>query len=319
MSEKDEEKQKALDEIVASARAYDLTLDEITAALIKASITRGTGRMQMVQTMFVYVGAILAIAGTTGLISLYWDDLGSPARVLVTLGPGIIALVLSLSALKAEQYQKAATPLLLLAALLQPAGMAVFLHEYFDGGDPLTAGILISGVMTTQMALLFGLFRRTSMLFFTLFFAFSLAQITMQKLDIDAAIAAVTLGLSGLLIAYGIGQTVWRSFVPFAYFIFTVQFAIGLYDLLEGEFPLDISLIVAAGFLVYTSILAQSRAYLTASVLVMLGYLAYYTSEYFADMVSWPVALMVMGLLMIGVSHQAVKIGQRIGEQPDHG
>lgn len=82
------------------------------------------------------------------------------------------------------------------------------------------------------------------------------------------------------------------------------------FDLVEGAFPLDFQLVGVAAGLVYGGVLAQSRSLLVVGIVSMLCYLAYYTNEYFADMVSWPVALIVLGLAMVGLSGYAVKLGR---------
>jgi hypothetical protein len=56
----------------------------------------------------------------------------------------------------------------------------------------------------------------------------------------------------------------------------------------------------------------HSRTLLLVSTFALLGFLGYYTEEYFADVTGWPIALMIMGFLLIGVSAYAVKLGQKI-------
>ena len=87
----------------------------------------------------------------------------------------------------------------------------------------------------------------------------------------------------------------------------------GAFDLVEGQFPMDFSLAGVAAALIYAGVVARSRSLLVTGVLAMLGFLGYFTNEYFADMLSWPVALILMGLLMLGLSSYALKLGRRMG------
>jgi hypothetical protein len=98
--------------------------------------------------------------------------------------------------------------------------------------------------------------------------------------------------------------------VPLAYFAFGVCIAAGAFDLFEGGFPFDFALIGVAGALIYGGVLAQSRSLLATGVLAMLAYLGYFTGEYFADMLSWPLALIAMGVLMLALSSYAVQLGR---------
>jgi hypothetical protein len=51
---------------------------------------------------------------------------------------------------------------------------------------------------------------------------------------------------------------------------------------------------------------------LVMAVLQSLGYLSYFTEEYFQNVAGWPLALMLAGGIMIGISGYAVKLGQRL-------
>ncbi|MEE8084940.1 MAG: hypothetical protein V3T46_06960, partial [Alphaproteobacteria bacterium] len=55
------------------------------------------------------------------------------------------------------------------------------------------------------------------------------------------------------------------------------------------------------------------RAMLVVAVFGLIGYLSYFTYQYFANVIGWPVALIVMGLVMIGVSAYAFKLGRGMG------
>lgn len=308
-----DQKEQALETIVNLAQEHDITTDEIGARLIKSSSkTEKTGNI-LVMRILTYVGALFIFSGLASLVALLWDDLNSAARVIVTFGPGFIALILSLAAYKDIRYAKAITPLLLIAALLQPTGLFVFLSEYFDGNDAALAAMIVFGPMTLQMLALFKSMKQASSLFFAIIFGFAFFWAAMDKIDMDGDLICTVLGISGLLITHAINKTPYRAFVPFTYFIFALMMAGGAFALLEDIPPLDFLLIGLAAFMVYASVTAQSRSFLVASVITMLGYLGYYTGEYFADMLSWPIALIIMGFLMLGVSSYAVKLGQRIG------
>lgn len=305
-------RKEALDQIVDLAQTHDITTDEIAARLISGSTKNTRGSHAIFKTIVAYLGGIFIFAGLSTLVGMFWDHYNSATRVIVSFGPGVIALIMGIATLKDPRYVKASTPLFLIAALLQPTGLFVFMNEYFSGDDAKLAAIIVFGPMALQMGLLFWALKRTNLLFLCLTFAFAFFWAAMEKLDIDGEIISLILGLSGLLITYSVNRTPYRAFTPFTYFIFAFCFAYGVFDLLGGAFPLDFLLIGIAAAMIYTSVLAQSRSLLVASVITMLGYLGYYTHEYFADMVSWPIALIIMGVIMLGLSSYAVKLGQNI-------
>ena len=59
----------------------------------------------------------------------------------------------------------------------------------------------------------------------------------------------------------------------------------------------------------------QSRTLLLVSTLSLFGFLGYFTDEYFADVAGWPLALIVMGFMLVAVSAYAVKLAQRMGNK----
>ncbi len=307
------DKEKALGKIVDLAEKNSLTIDDIAAYFVRHAAGTPQGANSIVMKLLTYVGGLFIFAGISAFVALIWDDLNSAARVIITLGPGLIALIMGLAALKDERYIKAATPLFLIAAFLEPAGLFVFLSEYFDGDDAALATMVVFAPLAAQMGLLFYAKKQTSMLFFTVIYAFAFLGAAMEKLDVDGDLVATVLGLSGLLISHAINKTPHRAFVPFTYFIAAFCMAGGAFALLESAFPFDFLLIGVAAAMIYASVIAQSRSFLVASVIVMLGYLGYYTGEYFADVTGWPIALIVMGMVMLGISSYAVKLGQKIG------
>jgi hypothetical protein len=300
------DRREALERIAELARAHGITANEIAARL---GASPG-GAERLVRRIFAYLGAIFVLAGAVAAVNLFWDDLGSAARVAWTLGPGLAATLLALAATRQPRFEAAATPLFLVAALLQTSGLFVFLDEYAAGGDAALGATAVFGVMALQSLLLFVAARRTGLAFLSVLFGFACAGAAMAWLDVDGGLSALVLGVAGLLVTWRIDATPYRAFTPLAFFAFGTCVAAGAFELLEGAFPVDFVLVGVAGALVHGGVLARSRSLLATGVLAMLAYLGYFTGEYFADMLSWPIALVAMGLLMLVLSSYAVRLGR---------
>lgn len=76
--------------------------------------------------------------------------------------------------------------------------------------------------------------------------------------------------------------------------------------------PFDVLFPIAPGLVLLLSLKLSSRALLLSSILALLSFIGYYTAEYFADTVGWPLALMVTGMAMIGLCALALKMNGRI-------
>ena len=99
------------------------------------------------------------------------------------------------------------------------------------------------------------------------------------------------------------------------YVVGTVSFLGGLFDVVEGTPAELVFLVVAAGF-VYLSVVLHSRTLLVVATVAILAYTGWYTGQYFADSVGWPLALIVFGLLMIGLSALAFRIDRDYVRKP---
>jgi hypothetical protein len=62
---------------------------------------------------------------------------------------------------------------------------------------------------------------------------------------------------------------------------------------------------------VYLSIAVRSRVLLIVSTVAILAYISYFTSEHFLDSLGWPIVLILLGLLLIGLSAAAMRINRR--------
>lgn len=308
-----DERESALAEIAALARRHGIGADEIAARLTQAGPApdRQGG---IIKLLLGYTGGVFIFAGLGLLVSMLWPDMGSAERVIITLGPGIIAFILGCLWHRDARFARAATPVFLVAAFLQPTGLFVFLDEFVPrSGEPELAAMAVFGVLCLQQTLAFIQLGRASLLFLAIAFWAGALGAALTWLEVDADVTALTVGISLLFLARHATTAAHPGVSPFWYFLGGGLLLGGTFNLVEGG-PLELAYLVANGFLIYLSILVASRSLLFVSVAGLIGYLSYFTYEYFADVIGWPVAMIVMGLVMIGVSAYAFKLGQGLSE-----
>lgn len=303
-------KQTALQDIASLAQKHDISIEEIGAALTKEALKSKDSKW--LTYLLGYLGAAFIFGGLGLLIAMIWDDLGSASRVIITYGPGLVAFTLGIMVLSDKKYEKASTPLFLKSAILLPTGMFVFLHEYAEGDDAQLAAMVIFGLLAFQFFAAFLKLNRTSLLFFNYLFWNGSIGILMDRTGVPGEILGITMGLSILIFAWSIDKTPHRAISAFWYFIGSIGFLWSVFDLIEGFFPIDILFLPLTIFMMLLSTRTKSRTLLIISTLALLGFLGYFTDEYFADVTGWPIALIVMGFALIGISTYAVKLGQRI-------
>ena len=189
-------------------------------------------------------------------------------------------------------------------------GILVAIAEFSKGGDDRHAILLTSGVLLIQQTVTFLKTRRTALLFTALLFGVCFYGTAMDLLDLDEDLIAFTLGLSVLPVAYSIDRTPHAAITPFWYFASSTVMLMGLFSLLEGSF-LEILFLGAVCGVVFLSTWVKSRGMLFVGTVAILGYVGYYTAEHFTGVVGWPIALIVFGLLLIGLSAAAFRISRK--------
>ena len=306
-----ESRGRALEQIVALARDHRLTAAEIAAALSDQPKPAPESRARaLIVRALGYLGGTFVFAGIAAFIALQWDAMNSAARVIITLGPGIAACVLAVLSSRDVRFDKAVAPLFLIAAVLQPTGLLVAFKEFGSGGDARWAALVTAGVVALQFGVVFSALRQSMLLFLTVFFAALFWFTAFDLLDMDNEIAALAIGSSLLLAATGVDRTRHSVITPSWYFFGAIGFLYGLFDLVERTAFEIVFIVVASGF-VYLSAAVQSRTLLLVATAAILGYTGWFTGEHFADSLGWPLALMLFGLLMIGLSAVAFRIDRQ--------
>ena len=302
---------RALAQIASLAREHQLTAAEIGAALADEPkpVQEGRARAAIVRVLG-YLGGTFVFAGVGAFIALQWDAMNSAARVVITLGSGIAACALAMLANRDVRYEKAVPPLFLIAAALEPTGMLVAFSEFGSGGDARWAALATAGVVALQFSVIFSVLRQSMLLFLAVFFGTLFWWTAFDLLGFDDSGGALVLGASLLLAAIGTDRTPHASITPTWYLFGAAGFLYGLFDLVEDT-PAEVLFILAASGLVYLSAVIHSRTLLLVATAAILGYTGWFTGQHFADSLGWPLALVLFGLSMIGLSALAFRIDRQ--------
>jgi hypothetical protein len=290
------------------ARRHRLSAADIAAALGEGpAAARSTRARTVLVRVLGYLGGTFIFAGIGVFIALQWSDMNSASRVVITLGPGLVAFVLAILSNKDARFDKVTPALFLMAAVLEPTGMFVAFEEFGSGGDWRLASLITTGAMAFQFAATFTSIRRSTPLFLAVLFTTLFWWTALDLLDAGSELTALVVGSSMLLAAVGVDRTVHRDVSPVWYLLGSAAFLEGFFDAVDGT-PFEILFLgVAAGF-VYLSVLVRSRALLIVATLGILAYTGWFTRQHFADSVGWPIALIIFGILMIAMSALAFRI-----------
>jgi hypothetical protein len=302
-----DERARALDDIASIARRHGLSAIDIAAALGEAGTPREHRWRRLLVGALGVLGGLFVFAGVGAFVALQWDHMNSAARVVATFGPGLTAFVLAVLSSREARFEKARTPLFLMAAALEPTGMLVAFDEFGTGGDWRWAGLITSCAVAIQFGAAFGAVRRSTPLFVSLAFATAFWWTAFDLLEIDHTVTAIALGATMLSTAAGIDRTRHAEITPLWYLGGGTAFFYGLFDAVDRT-PFELIFLgVAAGF-VYVSAVLHSRTLLVVSSLAILAYTGWFTGQHFVDSIGWPVALVAFGAFMMGLSALVFRI-----------
>jgi hypothetical protein len=239
-----------------------------------------------------------------------WDDLNSAGRILLTLGSGFCAFVMALVCTTDQRVERAATPLFLVAALLQPTGIVVMLNEYSRGGDPAYGLLFMNAVMAIQQGCVFWAKQRAVLALSTIVFALGFFTIAFDLMHIDHDLIGVTIGASLMCVAWSLDTSRHKSIAPLCYFFGSIVFLSAAYHWLRHS-PIEVLFLGLACGCIFISTVARSRTLLLVGTLALIGYLGDYIAEHFAHNLNAPLLVMLVGFLLIGLGVVAVQINNR--------
>lgn len=300
-------REDALRKIAELAARHNIDAEEIISELNKPSLPDSSERSTgILARILAYLGGVFVLAGVAIIVGMFWDHFSSAVRVLVTLGTGFAVFLFALATMTDARFSRVTTPMLLIAALMQPTGIVVMLDEYSRGGDPKHGLLFMCLVMFLQQFLTFLAKKRTVLLFTALFFGAAGFGTLGDILDVDFEIIALALGIGVTSASYAIDRTAHRAITPFWYFVGSVFFLYGAFDVLKGSVIEILYFGVAAGFM-YLGTVVRSSTLLFCSVAALMGFTGYF----FRDSLANAFGLILMGFLLIGLSALAMSLNRK--------
>lgn len=278
------------------------------------------GPRDMTQILYV-IGAIIAIVGVGILIAQNWEEIGMLGRILATAGIALTTYVAGML-LRAPEQNRIAQIMFIIATALSPLGAYVLIDE--AGGDfSLTTQTIVAlALMTTYASAWFATKRNILILIVIGFaswayYAFLINILESNLFDEIAIIkwASMLLAASYIFMGYGFNMVTDHLQREDNKAIQRVLYAFGTLGLLSfgitigGAFDLFYILLLFAAF--YGSIFLKSRSMLVLGSLFLMGHIGKLTAEYFVDSIGWPVALILIGFIVIGIGYFTFTLNKR--------
>jgi uncharacterized membrane protein (UPF0136 family) len=325
--------------LISPEQGQALTRREAGRAVLSAPTSRVKA-----DEIFVYLGSLVVFLALAFLVGLNWGDLGSGARILSLLIPAIAMLALgwrlrgsrSTDEVMRQRLWRGAQALWLGACLLSLLLFVVTFHEMglidWDERGPtdpwvLTSCLLATGVAWAAFVLLPTLTQSLALHLCggaTLVSFLGWLDQTLPPLDdfveslffllVGLAAGSLCLLLAEWLRAKGREDLLDVSRIFGALIILgsALATAMGEYAATWQKATLEVfSLLASIGFIV-ASVRRQSQAFLYSGAAFLLLWIVYVNLEHFADRIGMPVALLIIGALLIGLGLGTERLRRRI-------
>jgi hypothetical protein len=287
-------------------RAFDEGAGSTVVGQDKTMMKRNINIAQVLYT----IGGLVVLLGIIVLIVQNWEGLPGIAHIAVTLGASI-ALYISAALLNARDSSKPISRVFyVLSMILLPLGLAVTFDEAGLNVSGFTLNWIIAAITFVVAMASFYVYRWSMFLIFsalsaTWFYYAFLGQI----IDNNPALygydmyqyLTMALGIGYLCVAYFFEKNTNRQSLASLFYAAGLIAFLGSALALSGFWEL-----IYIGFVfivIMMSVYIRSRIFLRIGALFLMAYILKITGKYFADSLSWPLALVLAGLMLIGVGY----------------
>ena len=320
-------KQELLQELIQKVQMGEIRKEEVTLVMeqdntssvqIKSSVLHNP--VTITRLLYV-IGAIIVTIGLVVFLSQIWKDIGPGGRVLVTLGLGMLMAFLGSVLLVNKPKHMIGSIFHALGGVLIPSGAMVLLSEIDLNINSLWP-IAIVFFAIFVFYLLLNLFHKRVILTFisvvmgtisAYLITASLTQGLVRSVLYDDIFVYLTmiLGISYLLFAY-VFREGWNSrLVGMLQFFGSIAVLGSAFNRIfeSGIWEFVYTLIIIGGF--FFSVYIKSRTILVVTTAFLTAYISYITGRYFADSFGWPLTLIVLGFVFIGLGYMSVSISKK--------
>ncbi len=272
-------------------------------------------------TKILYIlGAAIVVIGIVVFVSQIWDDIGSFGRILVTLGLGLLLTAVGSTLLKSKPEESIGLVFQFMGGMLIPGGAMVTLLEINPNWLDIWPIVFAFGTIFAFYLLLNYVHKNAILTFFAILngtvFIYALTAASTEDMyygyyDTLYAYLTMAVGVSYLLLAHAFSEG-WNRKLTGALCLFGITGFLGAAFSLVFDsvlWQLLYFIVVMGGLLL--SVYMKSRSILVMSTLFLVVHVSYITGEYFADSLGWPLSLVILGFIFIGLGYFSINLNKK--------
>lgn len=272
-----------------------------------------------VTKMLYMIGVAIVVVGIIIFVSQIWEDIGSVGRIGVTLGLGMMFAAFGSLLLKQKPTESIGPIFHIIGGLLIPSGAMVTLSELGqESTSLLPVAITFFGIFVFYL-LLTKIHKHVALTFFAITngtaFIYLLTESILQNAtyrfeDLYVYLTMIV-GTSYILLAHSFKNTWNKDLVGALCFFGSTAFLGAAISQVPDSLPWQLLYFVFVFVGLYVSVYLKSRVILIMSTIFLIGHISYITSEYFADSLGWPISLVLLGFIFIGLGYSSFKISKK--------
>jgi hypothetical protein len=330
------DKEKILNDLRVAVNSGLISKNEVTSAIGLPKIDNANSGNSIIRRFGVseilyFIGGIIVLIGLIILVAQNWMTMSYGTRVLATFGTGVAFFLGSLALSKTNTLGKLDNVFYILSAILTSFGYFVMFEKFITEANMNLFTILIPFLLLLQFGLTQFFTKKDVFTLFNAVFGtwlfFSITNVMIsnsinrfgQNFDLYRVILV---GFSYLSFGYflQIRQRPFSSFFDIfgilgvlgASFALNVMTGSSIFGgsstapaIWSGLFPL---ILLAT---LFGSVYLKKSAFLFIGMLFLVAYLIRITAQYFSNITGWPIALIFIGIVIIGLGYLAIYINKK--------
>jgi hypothetical protein len=320
-------KEELLQELSAKISTGEISREEIAtrfsfAPMTQTAVIQENSKISSpfsVTKMLYVLGVAIVVIGIVIFVSQIWDDIASFGRITVTLGLGFLITAIGSMLLKSKPDENIGTVFHFIGGMLIPSGALVTLSELNIDFISLWPVAFTFGIVFAFYLLLNSVHKNPILTFFAIANGTAFVYLLVEAIidepfyrheDLFAYLTMV-IGVSYLLLAHAFRDSWNKKLSGVLYFFGGTGFLGAAFSQVFDSVPWQMFyfIIVIGGLAL--SVYMRSRSILVMSTLFLIAHVSYITSEYFADSLGWPISLVILGFVFIGLGYISVNINKK--------
>lgn len=321
------DKQTLLQQIKIFAQNKLITKEEINAVFDDIGQVSNNAKLNIAAILY-YIGGAIVVLGIAVLCWQNWLLLTTQTKILVTFGSGIVAYCIGLLLHYDARFRGVANGFYLISSFILPVGLWIIFDK--AGFDLASNGVqsLIFGALFLVQLFSYLVFRKTIFIVFAIIFStvlfFCFTNFLIAKIFLDQEkffeYRALLTGLTYLFLGYYFADSkktlLTGMLYGFGAIIFlTAALALGGWAPQRNIFWELIFPGLAFG-LMFLSVYLRHKVLLIVGSLYLMAYIVKITAEYFVMSLGWPLALVLVGFMLIIVGSLSFHFSKKYLSQP---